>query len=214
MTNDSVMQRIELLKSATARNLIFYGDEQETMYQLAEQLVSAWLNVEPSELSYHPDFLLIESDNGVIKAEQAEKIQRLASFIPQKDKAVCIVRDADTMTVELQNKLLKILEDGDKTLAVIFISKEKLIDTVSSRCMMLEFSKIPLAEMAVDPEYKSQALLLACNGSKEMYKKIEENTGFCQYLEGFYSSICNIKERDKLKNILRLTHSLKENDKE
>ena len=85
-------------------------------------------------------------------------------------------------------------------------ARESVLRVIKSTKFKWLISKIPLAEMAVDPEYKSQALLLACNGSKEMYKKIEENTGFCQYLEGFYSSICNIKERDKLKNILRLTH--------
>ena len=214
MVNESIVQRIELLKNAKPRNLILFGAERETMYQSALEMASAWLKTEVTDLTYHPDFLLVESEHGVIKAELAEKIKRHASFIPQQEKAVCIVRDADCMTVELQNKLLKVLEDGEKTLSVIFITSKELIDTVTSRCMRLEFKKIPLAQMAMEPEFKSMALLLACDGSKELYKKIEGDTSFCQYLEGFLSSLCSIKDRKKLKNILRLTHSLKENDKE
>lgn len=214
MANESVVQRIEILKTLEARNLILIGEERENMSQYAFEIASAWLETEVEKLSYHPDYQYICADNGSIRSEQAEKIQRMANFIPYGNKAVCVVKDAETMTVELQNKLLKVLEDGEKNLAVIFITTSKLIDTVSSRCMTLQFQKMTLGEMATMAEYNRLPLMFACDGNRELYKQIEADGEFCQYLEGFYTSMCGIKERNKLKNILRLTHALKEKDKE
>lgn len=214
MANESVVQRIELLKGIEARNLILLGEETELMSKYAFEIASAWLQTDISNLPYHPDYLLICAENGSIRSEQAEKIQRMASFIPYGNKSICVVKDAETMTVELQNKLLKVLEDGEKSLAVIFITSSKLIDTVSSRCMTLKFQKTTLGELATLPGYNKLPLMLACDGNMELYKKMENDAAFCQYLEGFFTSLCGIKERKNLKNILRLTHALKEKDEE
>lgn len=214
MANESVVQRIELLKGLEARNLIIIGEEKETMSKYAFEIAAAWLHTDISKLSYHPDYQFICAENGSIRSEQAERIQRMAAFIPCGDKAVCIVKDAETMTIELQNKLLKVLEDGEKSLAVIFITASKLIDTVTSRCMTLKFQKTTLGEMAARPGYNKLPIMLACDGNMELYKKIEGDAEFSQYLEGFFNSLCGIKERSKLKNILRLTHALREKDTE
>lgn len=214
MGNESAMQRIEMLKDARPRNLILIGLEKYSMYQCAQELASVWLQTPKDELPYHPDYRELTAENDSIRVEQAEKIQRLASYKPQSEMAVCIVRDAETMTIEMQNKILKVLEDADNTMAVIFITTDNLIETVVSRCMKIEFKKIPLAEMAASAEYKSLPVLLASDGSPELYQKIVADTWFYQYLEGFYHSICSIKERFQLKNILCLVHALREKDKE
>lgn len=205
------MSKIEELKK-TPRSLIFLGAELQEMYLCARELSASWLRVSVDELLVHPDYLEIEAQNGVIGAEKSEIIRTASMRKPLGEKCVCIVRDAQLMTKEMQNKLLKALEDGEKNLAVIFITSKALLDTISSRCITVRFEKLSLSCMMAMPEYKNALAVLASDGSPEMYKRIVEDLEFSTYLEGFHKSICGIKERSQLKNILRLTHALKEKD--
>lgn len=205
------MSKIEQLKK-TPRSLIFLGEELQEMYLCAVELAAAWLGVSVDELLVHPDYLEIEAQDDVIGAERSEIIRTASMRKPLGEKSVCIVRDAQLMTKEMQNKLLKALEDGEKNQAVIFITSKALLDTISSRCMTVRFEKLSLACMSAMPEYKNMSALLASDGSPEMYGRIVEDSEFSTYLEGFHKSVCGIKERSQLKNILRLTHALKEKD--
>lgn len=205
------MSKIDKLKK-TPRSLIFLGEETQEMWLCAQELAALWLAVSMGELSVHPDYLEIEAQDGVIGAEKSEVIRTASARKPLGTKGVCIVRDAQLMTREMQNKLLKALEDGEKNLAVIFITSKPLLDTVSSRCMTVRFEKLSLSCMMSMPEYKNPSAVLASDGSPEMYERIVGDTEFSTYLEGFYGSLCSIKERGQLKNILRLTHALKEKD--
>jgi len=214
MANKNVLQRIEILKSVKPRNLILWGEEGETLGCIAHEIASTWLKTDIEDLPFHPDFKEIEAQNGVIRSEQAEIIKKMSGYKPQSEKAVCVVKDAELMTTELQNKLLKVLEDGENVLAVIFITKKHLLDTVCSRCLTLEFAKTPLSEIAGMRDYQHLPVLLACDGSLELYDKIVADEWFFQYIEGFFSSFCKMKDRGELKYLLRLTHALKEKDKE
>ena len=196
------------------QSLIFLGEEKEEMYLSARELASKWLSTSVEELAFHPDFLDIAPEDGSIVSEKAVLISDAAKRKAMCEKAVCIVQDAELMTKELQNKLLKSLEDGAKNLAVIFITSKELLDTIASRCMTVRFKKIPVAQMAVLPEFKSVPVVLASDGSAEAYRRIEEDNEFSVYLEGFFKSLCAIKERSQLKNIFSLAHALKEKDPE
>ena len=213
MANELAIQKIEILKSVDARNVVLLGAERSKKIKLARELAASWLEVGEDSLEVHPDYKEICSDDGTLKVEQAEKIQKMASYVPVSKKAVCLVIDAETMTVELQNKLLKVLEDGESTLAVIFISEKPLIDTVMSRLLCVEFYKVTLGELYCNGCREIPALL-GCDGSEEMYERILKDDWFSQYLQGFFKSFCQIKERKTLKNVLKLTHALKEKDKE
>lgn len=214
MENDRAMQDIQLFRNALPRNLIFIGEEKNTMRQCALSLAAEWLVTTEDDILYHPDFKMIEAESGIIRAEQAETIQRMATYIPQSDRSICIVTDANTMTAEMQNKLLKVLEDREDTLAVIFVTSGPLLETISSRCVTIVFDKIPLGELYASSQERVVSAILASDGSPELYRKILDDDWFCQYLEGFTGALCGIKERSKLKNILRLTHAVKEKDKE
>lgn len=214
MQTDRLTKILEYLKSAGPRNLILTGREKERILLFAKELASTWLDSSVEDLGYHPDFKLFGAEGGSLCSDRAELIQRMASYMPQSDRAVCIVTEADAMTVDLQNKLLKVLEDGERTLAVIFITQQPLLDTILSRCLTVEFQKTPIEAMASSPEYRCFAVLLASDKSPELYKRITEDEWFCQYLEGFFQSFSGIKARAQLKNILRLTHALREKDKE
>lgn len=122
--------------------------------------------------------------------------------------------NAETMNVSLQNKLLKVLENKAGTLAVIFVSEKPLLDTLMSRCISIIFRKLSLDELKASTDKESTAALLACEGSLERYGHIMEDPAYLNYLEGFYKTFCHIGMRSQLKNILKLTHALKEKDPE
>ncbi len=214
MLDRKAVQTMEILKNKKAGSMILMGEEKKGMLAMAMELAAAWLGTELSQLSCNPDFKLLEAENGILCTEQAETIQRMAYYIPQCEKAVCIVTDAETMTAELQNKLLKVLEDGEDRLAVIFVTAKPLLETITSRCFSVVFHRISLEELHSSVPHPSLAALLACEGSPERYDRIAQDTLYLQYLEGFWQMFSTIKERAQVKYVLQLTNALKEKDAE
>lgn len=215
--NQRTVKEMEILKEKEPCNLFLIGTEQGHMSMLAAELAAAWLETDVEHLSSNPDFKWLEADAGVIQAEHVAMIQDMSCFIPQGRKSVCIVEHAETMTVPLQNKLLKVLENGADTLAVIFVSEKPLLDTLMSRCISITFRKPSLEEMKASvgkEKIMSTVALLACEGSMERYWHIVNDALYLEFLEGFFKTFCQIKDRGQLKYILRLTHALKEKDSE
>lgn len=94
----------------------------------------------------NPDFSMIEPDNNSgIKIEQIRDLQRKVIEKPIiSQKKVYIINDADLMTVEAQNCLLKTLEEPPKDVTIILIGENEgnFLNTIKSRCMIIHFNKI------------------------------------------------------------------------
>lgn len=93
----------------------------------------------------NPDFVLIEPDGANIKIEQIRKMQKKiweAPIISQKK--VYIIDNADLMTKEAQNCILKTLEEPPEFVTIILIgSKEdSFLSTIKSRCSIIKFQNI------------------------------------------------------------------------
>ena len=98
----------------------------------------------------NPDFLIIEPDGNSIKIEQIRNLQKLIQEKPIiSNKKVYIIDNADLMTKEAQNCLLKTLEEPPEYAIIILIgSNENLfLPTIKSRCMILHFDKISNEEI-------------------------------------------------------------------
>ena len=93
----------------------------------------------------NPDFQIIEPDELSIKIEQIRQMQRkiIESPIVSKKK-VYIIDNADLMTIEAQNCLLKTLEEPPEFVTIILIgSKENnFLSTIKSRCTIIKFQNI------------------------------------------------------------------------
>lgn len=93
----------------------------------------------------HPDFFLIEPDGNSIKIEQ---IRKMISKIYEKpiasNKKVYIINNAERMTLESSNCLLKILEEPPEYVVIILIVSDEsyMLDTIKSRCNKIIFDKI------------------------------------------------------------------------
>ena len=109
------------------------------------------------EKNVHPDFLLVdfayqavlldekEEEQKSIKIDTIRSIIKFASLAPSySNRKVIIIDDADTMTIDAQNSLLKTLEEPpSSTIIILVTSKENLLlPTIISRCMRIKFSKL------------------------------------------------------------------------
>ncbi|MFQ8661570.1 MAG: DNA polymerase III subunit delta' [Clostridia bacterium] len=93
----------------------------------------------------NPDFLYIEPEGNSVKIEQIRYIQRKIQEKPIiSNKKVYIINDADKMTTEAQNCLLKTLEEPPEYSTIILIGSNEnmFLSTIKSRCMIIHFSKI------------------------------------------------------------------------
>lgn len=95
----------------------------------------------------HPDLHVLEPDGSSIKIEQVRALQRDLSLRPlEASRKLCLIEDADTMTVAAANALLKTLEEprGDTVLLLLSSQPQRLLETIRSRCQLLLFSRQPL----------------------------------------------------------------------
>lgn len=102
------------------------------------------------ESNNHPDFMCIEPDGNSIKIEQIRFLQKKIQEKPIiSNKKVYIINDADTMTTEAQNCLLKTLEEPPEFATIILIGGQEsaFLSTIKSRCMILKFQPIENEEI-------------------------------------------------------------------
>ena len=90
-------------------------------------------------------FYILEPEGNSVKIEQIRYIQRKIQEKPIiSNKKVYIINDADKMTTEAQNCLLKTLEEPPEYSTIILIGSNEnmFLSTIKSRCMIIHFSKI------------------------------------------------------------------------
>ena len=139
----------------------------------------------------NPDFILIEPDGNSIKIEQIRELQRKIQEKPIiSNKKVYIINNADKMTTEAQNCLLKTLEEPPEFSTIILIGANEnlFLSTIKSRCMIIRFEEIKNQELRqyINTNFDiniSENMLKIFQGSigkaillkdkKEQYDKIE-----------------------------------------
>ncbi|MCM2263736.1 MAG: DNA polymerase III subunit delta' [Desulfuromonadales bacterium] len=95
----------------------------------------------------HPDLHVLEPDGSSIKIEQVRAIQRDLSLRPvEGSRKVCLIESAEAMTTAAANALLKTLEEprGDTLLILLSSQPQRLLETIRSRCQILQFTRQPL----------------------------------------------------------------------
>lgn len=133
----------------------------------------------------HPDFMQINADDG--KSIKIEQIRLMQEKVVEKpiisDKKVYIINDAELLTKEAQNCLLKTLEEPPEYVIIILIvsNESKILNTVKSRCVKIEFEKISDEEINNYLEKQgisklTNIMLKQCDGSLKMALNIGERT--------------------------------------
>jgi len=95
----------------------------------------------------HPDFMLLqpEGTSRVIKIAQVLDLIHTLSLMPvQSDRRVAVIQEADTLTEEAANALLKTLEEPPSYALLILTTSRlrSLPPTVRSRCQEIRFAPL------------------------------------------------------------------------
>ena len=152
---------------------LFYGPDGVGKQILAKSFASRIFNSETS-LESIPDYYYIEPEDNLIKVDD---IRRLGDEIILKpissDRKVCIINDADYMNESAQNTLLKVLEEPPSYAS----NKEKIINTIKSRCTILNFDKLKAEElkMIFAKDTIDDGLITFSNGSASKYLKLKDS---------------------------------------
>ncbi|MCL6635223.1 MAG: DNA polymerase III subunit delta' [Peptococcaceae bacterium] len=98
----------------------------------------------------HPDLYFVQPSGNSIKIEQIRGIRRKCPYRPyQGGRKLFLIYQAETMTAEAANCLLKTLEEppGDTVFILLSGRPQALPPTVLSRCQQLVFKGIPGPEL-------------------------------------------------------------------
>ena len=142
--NKNILSKsIELNK--TLHSYIFWGTEGIGKKLIAKEFAKKILCTDNKEnnckcksciefdSNNNPDFSLIEGLDGKVKIEQIREMQRKVAEKPIiSNKKVYIINDADTMTTEAQNCLLKTLEEPPEYITIFLIcsNENNLLSTI------------------------------------------------------------------------------------
>lgn len=150
----------------------------------------------------HPDFIKVEPDGNSIKIAQMREMQENIYQKPiVSSKKVFIINNAEKMTQEAQNSLLKTLEEPPSYIVIILIvsNENLLLNTIKSRCLKLNFQNIEKTEILkylesnnLSQEFTDNMINL-CNGSIGKLEKISQNIELYRNVENIIINILNAR---------------------
>ena len=99
----------------------------------------------------HPDLHWVEPDGQSIKKDQILHLQKEFTYTGlESNRKVYIIVDADKMTTNASNRLLKFLEEPSQQTTAMLLTESgaTILDTIRSRCQLLAFK--PLNSIRVE----------------------------------------------------------------
>ncbi|CCL85347.1 DNA polymerase III subunit delta' [Clostridioides difficile] len=168
---------------------MFEGMDGIGKKKFADELSKLLLDYENLENS--PDYVLIKPDGNSIKIAQIRNLQSDIVIRPHKDYKIYIINNAEKMTVEAQNALLKTLEELPNYAIIILVTnnKESLLETIKSRCDIIKFSPIPIEDLkrylintGIEEE-RAQLLAIFSRGSIENALNLSQSSEFSMMRE-------------------------------
>ena len=215
--NDNVKQ--ELIKTIKLNKLshsyLFIGTDGIGKKMIAKEFAKMILCIENEkycnrcksciefDTDNNPDFISIEPDGANIKIEQIRQMQKKILEAPIiSQKKVYIIDNADLMTREAQNCILKTLEEPPEYVTIILIgSKEdNFLSTIKSRCSIIKFQNIPNVQIKqymkktydIDVSENILQLCLGSIGKAEKYKDKQE------LYDNIFQIINNVEKMDMI----------------
>ncbi|EBF5272951.1 DNA polymerase III subunit delta' [Listeria monocytogenes] len=136
----------------------------------------------------HPDVHLLEPDGASIKIDQVRALkQELSKRGMESDQKVVIIYDAEKMTVQSANSLLKFIEEPEGGLLLLFLTTNpgQILPTIQSRLQPVTFKSLTfdslLASLTAAGISEQKARIYASiTGSVEEAKAFEESEWFSE----------------------------------
>ena len=192
---------------------MFEGMDGIGKKKFADELSKLLLDYENLENS--PDYVLIKPDGNSIKIAQIRNLQSDIVIRPHKDYKIYIINNAEKMTVEAQNALLKTLEEPPNYAIIILVTnnKESLLETIKSRCDIIKFSPIPIEDLkrylintGIEEE-RAQLLAIFSRGSIENALNLSQSSEFSMMREDIQQYIQIMLDKN-IVEILNITNNM------
>ena len=166
----------------------------------------------------HPDIIFVthEKPNVISVDDIRTQINATVDIMPYSGpKKIYIMNDAELMTVQAQNALLKTLEEPPKYVVILILTNnmEMFLPTIVSRCVVLNFKPVKdelikdfLMETMQIPDYKASICVAFARGnvgkarllakSEEFDKVKEEAVSLLKNLDGMevYEIVAALKK--------------------
>lgn len=161
-----------LNKNRISHAYIFEGTSGIGKHKFSVELAKILLDM--GNLENSPDYIEINPSGSSIKISQVRELQSDIIIKPHKNYKIYVINEAEKLTVEAQNALLKTLEEPPGYIIIILITenKETLLNTIKSRCEMIKFiplSIIDIQNYLIDKhnidEKKAKYISSFCRGS-------------------------------------------------
>ena len=189
---------------------MFEGIDGIGKKKLSQELAKILLDTENVEST--PDYINIYPDGNSIKISQIRKLQTDIIVKPHKQYKIYIINQAESMTIEAQNALLKTLEEPPEYAIIILITsnKESLLDTIKSRCEIIKFLPISIVDLnnylitkGIDKN-RAQLLSTFARGSIEKAIELSESADFAIMRDEIQTYIEIMLDKDMI-DILEIT---------
>lgn len=174
---------------------MFEGMDGVGKKKISQELAKILLQNE--NIDNDPDYINIYPDGNSIKIAQIRKLQTDIIVKPHKEYKIYIINEAEKMTVEAQNALLKTLEEPPNYAIINLVTNNKdiLLDTIKSRCEIIKFLPISLIDLKNylikrgEDEQRAQLLATFSRGSIEKALELSESAEFVIMREEIQSYI-------------------------
>ncbi len=153
------------------------------------------------------DLIVYPKTNKNILVEDVKDFIDNANLMPiESDKKVFIFNNFSTASIQVQNKLLKILEEPPKNTYIILNVNNinKVLPTILSRCKRLRLNKLNNKELISNLEWKSldenskSIILNIADGNLEKAENYSSNPDFLQISKEVVDTLSNLKDSKQL----------------
>ncbi len=181
---------------------MFEGIEGVGKETFADELAKILLQT--NNLENATDYIKIKPSGSSIKISQVRNIQLDIVIKPHKKYKIYVIDQAEKMTTEAQNALLKTLEEPPQYAIIIIVTnnKEGILPTIKSRCELIKFTEISskqiksyLISQDVE-ENRANMLSVFSRGSMKKAIELSSSNDFYEMRENVHSYIETILNKE------------------
>lgn len=191
-----------LLKRKLGLPLLLEGLPHSGREHLALKVASWWHGEETSS-RLNPDTLVLQAEEGgTISISMVRSFSHLLELTPYSSRVkVGIILNAENLTLEAANALLKTLEEarGDVRLILTVVDARKLLPTFTSRCLRFALPPLSLEELKKVAQKEkwtiTEEMLKLAAGRVGYLKKLSQDKSFLQGV---------LEDRERVTDLLRL----------
>ena len=142
-----------------AHSYLICGGKEESRLEKASEIIRSFQGKEIKNISVNPDIFIFKEEDS-IKIEQIRQLKKNLQLKPYLLKfKVAVINQAEKLTTEAQNALLKTLEEPPENSILILTTgnMELILPTITSRCQIV---RLPFQKEFSPDSQKIEANLL------------------------------------------------------